>query len=83
MTYNTTTQFMLIDFRRFLSFWVILLSKRVKTFSLQLVCVNAVYKCLTDSAVMRLEWRTKLFSLQLVCVNAVYKPLTPSSVIWF
>ena len=58
-----------------------LLSQRCKLFSLQLVCVSAVDKCLTPSAVMLLLQRFKLFSLQLVCVSAVDKCLTASSVI--
>ena len=54
---------------------------RYKLFSLQLVCVSAVDKCLTPSPVMMLWLRAKLFSLQLVCVSAVDKCLTASSVI--
>ena len=57
-----------------------LLSSRIKLFSLQLVCVSAVDKCFTPSSVMLLSSRIKLFSLQLVCVSAVDKCFTPSSV---
>ena len=72
---------MFIEFKRVLLFWVILvLSSRPKLFSLQLVCVSAVDKCLTASSVILLYPRFKLFSLQLVCVSAVDKCLTPSSV---
>ena len=53
---------------------------RFKLFSVQLVCVSAVDKCLTASSVMLLYPRVKLFSLQLVCVSAVDKCLTASSV---
>ena len=51
-----------------------------RVFSLQLVCVSAVDKCLTASWVMLLYPRFKLSSLQLVCVSAVDKCLTASSV---
>ena len=50
-----------------------LLPMRSKLFSLQLVCVSAVDKCLTPSSVVLLTTRFKLFSLQLVCVSAVDK----------
>ena len=71
---------MFIEFRRFLPLSVMLVPQRYKLFSLQLVCVSAVAKCLTASSVMLLRLRYKLFSLQLVCVSAVAKCLTPSSV---
>ena len=53
---------------------------RSKLFSLQLVCVSAIDKCLTASSSMPLPKRFKLFSLQLVCVSAVAKCLTALSV---
>ena len=68
------------EFKRFLPLSVMLLSSRSKLFSLQLVCVSAVDKCLTASSVMLLLMRFKLFSVQLVCVSAVAKCLTASSV---
>ena len=76
-----TLQFMFIEFRRFLPLSVMLLSQRFKLFSLQLVCVSAVDKCLTPLSVISSAQRFKLFSLQLVCVSIGHKWLTPLSVI--
>ena len=73
---------MFIDFRRSSPLSVMLLFSRCKLFSLQLVCVSAVDKCLTPLSLMLLYARPKLFSLQLVCVSAVDKRLTASSVMW-
>ena len=69
----STSQFISIEFTRSLPFWVISLSRRFKLFSVQLVCVSALAKCLTALSVMLLPARSKLFSLQLVCVSAVAK----------
>ena len=58
------------EFTRFLTLSVMLLCSRFKLFSLQLVCVSAVDKCLTPSSVTLFPLRSKMFSLQLVCVSA-------------
>ena len=62
---------MFIEFTRLSPFWVILLLKRYKLFSLQLVCVSAVDKCLIPSSVMLLNPRFKLFSSQLVSFSKI------------
>ena len=55
---------------------------RSKLFSLQLMCLSAVEKCLTSSSVISFLARSKLFNWQLLCVSAEDKCLTPSLVIW-
>ena len=50
-----------------------LLPPRFKLFSLQLVCVSALHKCLTALSVMFIRSSCKVFSLQLVFMSAVDK----------